>query len=381
MDSYRYFPIGAADSSQKETKETEGAGERDAFPRAVGFHWPAEASTRIPFSSLVWKYIQAKEAAEQQGYKLPLQEFYQKDRGLPWCELMEGEYRSTVREAYDPRAEWNEEAFRPMIVDCQRDLKKFFWTVFKVSASGEVRELERGEASSWGDVKASERGSVGSAPEPPKPGEALSLAEVQRKWKVRDQHVLVDCGYQMTQVLRECVRHGHVGAVKVAGKVRKVWLCWTGMKGSGQELFKHENPRTKLVEYRIYSVRKFYDTNIGTQQRQPRSPWYEWSNLHCKDLLRARRDGDTGIPKYLTLPDTLPATDPWSYFAQMRSEKRVEVYQNGRKRAIWLPVKQTRPNHEWDKGSMLMAFMGIVGIIGAPEVDGEGEPGPEGGSA
>lgn len=329
-------------------------GEREQaipFPKAVGFHWPGEASARIPFAYLVRKYIRAKAAAEEQGYKLPLKEYWQKDRGLPWCDLVEGEYRAVVRETYDAKALWEEEFYRVLIADCQKDLKKFFPGVYSVSQSGEVRELARLEVDSF-----------------------KAIAALQAEWKVKDQHVFLDCGYQMTAVLRECVQHGHVGTVKVGGKSRKVWLCWTGMKGSGQELFLHENPHNKTKEYRIYSPRRFYDTNIGTGHRQPRSPWYEWSNLHCKDLLRARRDQDAGVPKFLTLPDTLPATDLWSYYAQMRSEKRIEDYKGGKKRSIWLPIKLHRPNHEWDKGGMLMAFMGIVGIIGAPEAETDDTP-------
>jgi hypothetical protein len=337
-DTYRYFPAGVDPNAP-------GALKQYPFPKAVGFHWPGEASVRVSFGYLVWKYLKAKQAGEEQGYKLPLQEFYQKDRGLSWNDLLEGEYRASVREEYDARAEWSEEAFRPMIIDCQRDLKKFFYSIFSVSLAGEVRELERGEKASWEE-----------------------LAKAQKALKVKDQHVLVDCGYRMTDVLRECVQRGHVGSIKMGGKTRKLWLCWTGMKGSGQELFKHEHPKTGVSEYRIYSPRKFYDTNVGTKARQPRSPWYEWSNLHCKDLLRARRDQEAGIPKFLTLVDTLPATDQNSYFAQMRSEKRIEKYSaRMMKQAIWIPVKETRPNHFWDIGSMLMAFMGIVGIIGAPE--------------
>src|SRR5205823_5784964 len=156
--------------------------------------------------------------------------------------------------------------------------------------------------------------------------------------------------------------------VKHGDKTVKVWLCWTGMKGSGQEFFYHVHPQTLIKEARIYSIRKYYDTSVGTGQRGPRAPWYEWSNLHCKDLLRSRRDAEPGVPKFLTLPDDLPATDQNSYFAQMRSEKRIEEYRSGRKLSIWVPVKETRPNHFWDCSSMLMAFMGICGIIGAPEI-------------
>ena len=113
----------------------------------------------------------------------------------------------------------------------------------------------------------------------------------------------------------------------------------------------------------IYSERKFYNVDVGTARHGARAPWYEWSNLHCKDLLRARRDQEPNAPPFQTLPDTLPQTDQWSHFAQMRSERRREEFTNGKKRAIWEPIKETRPNHYWDIGAMLMAVMSIMGII------------------
>ncbi len=326
----------------------------NAPAHSVGFHWPAEASMRIPFGDQALKYVRAKVAAEELGYRLPLQEYYQKDRGLVWSESIAGDHRAVVHEPYDVTSSWSEEAHRPMIIDCQRDLAKFYLSVFAVSLAGECRELERRTVATFAEI-----------------------ADTQKQWKVRDQQVFLDCGYQMTRVLRECVKHGHVGTVLIGGKPRKLWLCWTGLKGSGAEMFVHINPRTEVKEFRIYSELKFYDVNAGkeTRDRGPRAPWFEWSNLHCKDLLRARRDADPGLPKFLTLPDTLAQADPWSYYAQMRSEKREEEFRGGRKRSIWTLIKETRPNHEWDKGAMLMAFLARVGIIG------EREPEPEIGGA
>src|SRR5438093_393635 len=82
---------------------------------------------------------------------------------------------------------------------------------------------------------------------------------------------------------------------------------------------------------------------------------------------RRRRDGEPNVPKLRFLPDTLPNSDPYSHFAQMRSERREEKFANGKKQARWVLVKESRPNHEFDKASMLMIFMAIAGIIGPPE--------------
>src|SRR5438477_8495878 len=120
----------------------------------VGFWWPAPASPRIPLGELAVKYLKAKVAADELGYRLPLQEFYQKDWGLTWSESVATEYRAVAHEPYDIRSPWAEEAYRTLIVDCERDLAKFFYSVFAVSLSGEVRELARGRAESFDQVAA-----------------------------------------------------------------------------------------------------------------------------------------------------------------------------------------------------------------------------------
>jgi Phage terminase large subunit (GpA) len=331
----------------------------------VGFHWPAEASTRIRFADLAIKYLRAKIAWNELGYRLPMQEFWQKDRGLSWSEESQAEPREIAYEPYDIKSAWPAEAYRFLIADCQRDLAKFYYSVFAVALNGESRELTRGIVDSFAE-----------------------LAAVQGDHQVKDQHTFLDCSYQMTKTLRECVRHGHVAKVRIGGKTRRVWVCWTGLKGSPRELFQHINPKTKERTWRIFSERKYYDTSAGLAAapgrpaaRSPRAPWYEWSNLHAKDLLQLRRDGDPGAPKFLVLPDDLPATDQNSYYAQMRSEKRKEEFANGRKRAIWLPISQGRPNHRWDIGAMLMTVESIVGIIGTPAeavatAPGAGDQGP-----
>jgi hypothetical protein len=307
----------------------------------AGFHWPAIANVDISFASVVVAYLQAKVQADENGYTLPLQEFNQKILAKPWRLHGQEDWSPIETESYDVNAAWPDEKYRFLIVDCQKELKKFYVGVYACSLAGEDRELARETALSFDDI-----------------------AAIQKKWNVKDQRVFLDCGYQMSRVLRECVQRGHKGSVVIGGRKKLVWLCWTGLKGSGQETFGHIHPKTKVQENRMYSPRKFYDVCEGTNLRLPRAPYYEWSNLHCKDVARSRRDGDSGMPKFLTLPDTLPASDAWSFNAQMRSERRQVEYKNGKKRAIWLPIKETNPNHEWDKVAMLQAVKSICGIIG-----------------
>ncbi len=317
----------------------------------VGFHWPQAASPRISLGLLVTDYLKAKIAADELGYRLPLQEFYMKRWGLAWSEDSADEYRAVSHEPYDIHSDWPEEAYRVLIADCQRDLAKFYVGVFAIALSGEARELARETVASFDEIES-----------------------VQEKWKVKHQRVFLDCSYLMTKVLAECVKRGHQGKVKIGKREVQAWLCWTGLKGSGQEMFVHTR-KTKggeIKEWRIYSQRKFYDVHAGTGKRSTRAAWYEWSNLHAKDLLRPRRDGEPNVPKLRFLPDTLPNSDVYSHFAQMRSERREEKFSNGKKSAIWMLVKESKPNHEWDKCAMLMAVMAKMGIIGPAEGSDEG---------
>jgi hypothetical protein len=51
----------------------------------------------------------------------------------------------------------------------------------------------------------------------------------------------------------------------------------------------------------------------------------------------------------------------------------VESFANGKKRAIWELISETRPNHELDKLAMLVAVMAICNIIGGPQGEEEQE--------
>jgi hypothetical protein len=219
----------------------------------------------LRFRDQVTKYLRAKMMMQEQGYDLPMQEFYQKDRGLSWSPTAERDAFVITSDDYNPNAEWPDEKYRFLIVDCQKELKKFYAGVFSVSMAGEIRERYRGEAQSWEELR-----------------------EIQRKHEVKDQRVFVDCGYSMSKVLRQCVQFKHEGWITIGGRKQKHWLCWTGLKGSGREIFQVHNPRTKLMESKIHSVRKFYDVSEGTNLRLPRAPYYEWSNLHCRNSTPCR---------------------------------------------------------------------------------------------
>jgi hypothetical protein len=313
----------------------------------AGYRIPFVANVDRSFSAGVVKYLQAKEQQEEHGYLLPLIEFYQKHLARAWNLNTAADFRRVAYEPYDVRSDWSEERFRCMTIDCQKDFKEFWYVVRAWSESGESRQLARGRCESW-----------------------EGLVEVQNTWRVPDRWVFVDSGYESTRVAEECVKHGAEGQING----RRFWLCWHALKGARQESFQHVDPKTKARDRRIYSPLDYLNPSIGKRFSRFKCPFYSWGNLPVKDILRRHRDGLAR--KFLSLPDDAPATDIWSYTAQMNSEIRVkERDEEGRMISIWKPIGK-RPNHYWDCEAMSIVVACIFGVIGSyqPETETAASP-------
>jgi hypothetical protein len=300
-----------------------------------GFHIPQIASRDISFGKMASAYLEAKTQQEEHGYLLPLIEFYQKVLARAWNLNTAADFHRIAYEPYDVRSDWPEERFRAMTIDCQKDFKEFWWIIRAWSESGDSRQLARGRCESW-----------------------EQLVQTQKDWKVPDRWVFVDCGYEQTKVAEECVKHGAPGVINS----RKYWLCWTALKGTRQESFQHTDPETKQTDRRIYSPLDYLNPSIGKSLTRFKCPYYAWSNLHVKDILRRHRDGNAR--RFLSLPDDAPPSDQWGYTAQMNSEIRVtERDENGRMISIWKPIGR-RPNHWWDCEAMQFVVALIFRVIG-----------------
>lgn len=307
----------------------------NADPTRAGFHWPAWACPDIAFGKLVAEYLAAKEQDDLHGYKLPLMEFRQKVEALPWNPNNETEMVRIVSEHYDPNSAWPDERFRFMTVDCQKDFKEFWYVVRAWSATGESRQIARGRADTWEDI-----------------------SNVQKANNVRDNNVFVDCGYEQTKVAAECVKHG--SWIQVANGRSRV--SWIALKGVRQETFTHTNRKTGKADMRVYSELDYINPAIGQSHGGLMCPFFSWSNLNVKDILRRHRDGEA--QKFLSLPDEAPPSDQWSYTAQMNSEIREkQVNESGKKISIWRPIGR-RPNHYWDCESMQLVGALIAQVLG-----------------
>jgi hypothetical protein len=320
----------------------------DAEPTVSGFHWPAQANVDIALGGLVSKYLKAKVQADERGNFVPLQQFYQKDQAKAWNPNLTTTIRVIDCEPYEINTDWPGEKYRAMTIDCQRDFSEF-WYVIAAWGLGEVRELARGKANSWAE-----------------------LEELQKLWKVKDQLVFVDVGYEQDTVCGQLVKHGHEG--KISGQ--SIWLCWTALKGMEKaSLWTHKVAVKKgnKVEYeyekRAHSERIQYNFGLGKNKEFQRThtrricPLYEWSNLHIKNTLVRWRDGKAG--KFLVgkCEDRL-ARDPFSFTSQMNSEVRrnEQDKKNGKKKSVFKQIGD-RPNHWWDCWSMQFAVANIKGVI------------------
>lgn len=318
----------------------------------AGFHWPAIANVDISFASIAVAYLQAKVQQEEHGYLLPLIEFTQKQLARPWSEYQSADFRRITYEPYEIASEWKEERFRFLTVDCQKDFKEFWFVVRAWAKNGESRQLDRGRLESWEHVAAK-----------------------QAEWKIHDQDVAVDGGYEQTKVCDECVQHGHLGWRIVSGERRQVWICWQILKGSRLETFEHQHQQTKARELKIYDRGKYL-----TPTRMPSAvgrsrvgvPYFMFSALHVSDILRRHRDGEAA--PWLCLPDVAPENDLLSFTNQMRSHIRVkERDEKGNLVNAWMPISlggegkinKKRPGHFFDAEKMQIVMALQRGIIGA----------------
>jgi hypothetical protein len=316
-----------------------------------GHQWPSIARFNISFEKVVSRYLQAKDQQDEHGYLLPLIHFYQQELAVNWDQNTAADYKRISFEPYEIHSDWKDESYRFMTVDCQKDFNEFWFVVRAWAANGESRQLDRGRLESWEQVAAK-----------------------QAEWKVNNQDVSVDCGYEQTKVADECIQHGHLSWRVTGGEKRQVWICWSVLKGTRFETFEHLHPRTKARELKVYDRGKYLSPTrmpAAVGRSKVGVPFFMFSALHVSDILARHRDGKAA--PWLCLPDVAPASDLLSFTNQMHSHTRVkERDDKGMLVNIWQPisaggdkkVNRKRPGHIWDCEKMQIVNALRRGIIG-----------------
>lgn len=298
----------------------------NASKENVGFHWNALAS--MSWGKLAELYLRAKIAARKGDSSL-LQQFYQKRLALAWREFAE-DYRLEIASgSYNSGDVWDEEAgfnklgeiiappfaeneviapLRIMSVDVQMNC--FYLVVRAWSINGSSRLLWHEKVLTWEDIE-----------------------EVHKRFKILDNLVFVDAGYNSFEVYKHCGERN-----------------WIALMGDNRANFFHRLPNGKTV-LRFYSPVKHIFISSYVKCRM-----HFWSNLNVKDTLaRIRRNQNPADGATWEVPTDISE----DYLKQMESEHRIKKGNSW----IWEQIGN-RPNHYLDCEAMNCAGALMLKIIG-----------------
>ena len=299
---------------------------QNASKENVGFHWNALAS--MSWGKLAELYLRAKIAARKGDSSL-FQQFYQKRLALAWREFAE-DYRLEIASgSYNSGDVWDEEAgfnklgeiiappfteneviapLRIMSVDVQMNC--FYLVVRAWSINGSSRLLWHEKVLTWEDIE-----------------------EIQKRFKILDNLVFVDAGYNSFEVYKHCGERN-----------------WIALMGDNRANFFHRLPNGKTV-LRFYSPVKHIFISRYVKCRM-----HFWSNLNVKDTLaRIRRNQNPSDGATWEVPTDISE----DYLKQMESEHRIKKGNSW----IWEQIGN-RPNHYLDCEAMNCAGALMLKIIG-----------------
>lgn len=298
----------------------------NASKENVGFHWNALSS--MSWGKLAELYLRAKIAARKGDSSL-LQQFYQKRLALAWREFAE-DYRLEIASgSYNSGDVWDEEAgfnklgeiivppfaeneviapLRIMSVDVQMNC--FYLVVRAWSINGSSRLLWHEKVLTWEDIE-----------------------EIQKRFKILDNLVFVDAGYNSFEVYKHCGERN-----------------WIALMGDNRANFFHRLPNGKTV-LRFYSPVKHIFISRYVKCRM-----HFWSNLNVKDTLaRIRRNQNPADGATWEVPTDISE----DYLKQMESEHRIKKGNSW----IWEQIGN-RPNHYLDCEAMNCAGALMLKIVG-----------------
>ena len=296
---------------------------KDGNPKRISYRWNALANIEIPFSDLVVEYLQAKDALSLEGNKLRLQEFYQKRLAKSFNTSIQSALSTIAIEDYNPLDNWGDITL--MSIDCQNSFTEFYYVVRSWMKTGESRLRAFGKVSTWSELR-----------------------EIQQKFQIRDQCVLVDSGYNATIVYQKACEHSHIGVV--GGK--KQTLSWIATKGVDAIDFPHPDGTR-----RIYSEIAQGDPALGTGPKGKTAPLVKFSNYSYKQLLIALRDGKG--QKW-----SCPEFDE-EYTRQLNSEILQRTIDKKSGKEKWIFIQKTGvANHLFDCEVLQIVGASIVGYVG-----------------
>jgi hypothetical protein len=293
-----------------------------ASRRDASFHF--NALILRDWSKLVAKWIDALEAYRR-GVWEPLVEFTQKELAEPWAELRVqlGQPHTAVN--YEVNSEWPDESARFLTVDVQSE--GVFWAVIRAwSKSGESRRLWFGKLFSFAEVR-----------------------DKQLAFRVRDNHTLLDSGFEAKEVYFQCVKFG-----------------WIALKGEDRRSFTHKVKRAGRIEYvlRSYSEPSKGDPEKGTVIAGRRfAHLIRWSVPTIADRLKRLRDGKGAKWLVPSVTGEEQIVSEEEYNRQMSAEYKKQKVNRVTGRREWIWVCPSGNNHLSDAERMNVVAATILNLL------------------
>lgn len=302
----------------------------------VSYTWSALIAPLRPWKRIVEQFLTAK-AALKMGIIEPMKKWVTEVMGDSWRE--DGDVKSEIKVSGVLSTEpWEKEAIRFMAIDKQKD---HYWGLVQAWAlDGSSRVIYFGRLETDAELR-----------------------ECQLTHRVKDEGVVVDCGFQENEVFQLCAAHG-----------------WRALKGSDKASFtaKAEMINGKMVKQILpYEwPAKVARVNIGKASygRVHGCPLITWSNPTFKDILFRMKSGRGA--SYEIPSDISP-----EFIRHLDSEfkKSVKDKKTGRWVRRYMQIGN-RANHGLDCAAMLLVVATISGLLPNPfllmnpnESDGKGD--------
>lgn len=253
------------------------------------------------------------QAAAKQGMGLQLQEFFQK----------------VCAEPYDPDRFAHMTKMQTVEIVTQPEAKEL--VVEGVSFIHRIAATDVQAASFWHlSMMFSSRGDEITL----WGGELYSWDDVERKcdeFQIEPEDHEVDLSHRREEVIWECSRHGKWKVNPKTG--RKEWLSWKALVGSDQKFFAYRPKSGGATVQLPYSwPPQWGKPELGLSPKDPRlaemrgkrCPIIAWSNPTIKDMVIARRDGQTQGVKILT------QRGEWNDEFSRQNHSQRKVYDTGK---------------------------------------------------
>lgn len=265
---------------------------QDAGKRIRSFSFSALSLPErlLSWIDLVAEFLRAKESIET-GFDAPLKEFINLQLGEFWNGA--GKYGNEFR-FVDGKGELEGKKVRLASVDVQRDMTDYWMVIRDWKPNGDSRLVHFTNVGSIDEIEG-----------------------VLKKYKVKPNHVVIDCAYQQARVLQEASK-------------RK----WLPVRGTSRLHFSHNVGRGKFKR----TIRRLYSTAV----RMNHIPAENGRAHYCielatdplRDLFANLRDGRSKVKWESGVTETGELAE--QYVKQITSMRRtVKVPVGGQRKSVW----------------------------------------------